>query len=89
MGSGANAWGTTPFSHSRIGPSAKRAAARKMSGGSLKSLKELSAGATYAVYYWAFSKDGFGTGQPAKPHKAAKPGKAHSGGWRGHHRLGN
>jgi Zn-dependent M28 family amino/carboxypeptidase len=82
--------GVPPLSAEGLAPdgdeAAKRAAARKMSGGALRSLKELSAGATYAVYYWAFSKDGFGTSQPTRPHK---PGKPHRGGWRGHHRLGN
>jgi Zn-dependent M28 family amino/carboxypeptidase len=66
---------------------ARKAARKKMRGGSLRALKELSAGATYAVYYWAFSKDPFGT----KPPKHEKPrGGRHHGGWRGHaHRLGN
>jgi hypothetical protein len=36
-----------------------------MAGGALKSLGELSGAASYAVYYFAASKDPFGT----KPHK--------------------
>ena len=48
---------------------AKRAAQRKMAGGALKSLDELSDAASYAVYYFAASKDPFGT----KQHKKAKP----------------
>jgi Zn-dependent M28 family amino/carboxypeptidase len=65
-------------------PAEKKAAARKMSGLALKSLKELSGAATYGVYYWAVSKDGFDTkphgGKPPKPHKGRK--------WRGHgHRI--
>src|SRR4051794_38329317 len=64
---------------------AKRAARRKMAGGSLKGLRELSAAATYAVYYWAFSKDSFGT----KPPPGKPPRPPHGGRWQGHHRLGN
>jgi hypothetical protein len=56
-----------------------------MSGGALRALKELSAGATYAVYYWAFSKDGFGTGTHGHGHGR---GTWHRGQrWQGHHRL--
>ena len=44
---------------------AKHAAQRKMAGGAIKSLSELSGAASYAVYYFAASKDPFGT----KPHK--------------------
>ena len=40
---------------------AKRAAQRKMAGGAIKSLSELSGAASYAVYYFAASKDPFGT----------------------------
>jgi Zn-dependent M28 family amino/carboxypeptidase len=80
--------GVPPLSAEGLAPdgdeAAKRAAARKMSGGALRSLKELSAGATYAVYYWAFSKDSFGTGGHGHGH-----GKSHRGQrWQGHHRLG-
>ena len=61
----------------------QRAARRKMAGGSLQSLKELGGAAAYAVYYFGFSKDPFGTNP--KPHKPPK----HRGGWHGHgHRLG-
>jgi len=81
--------GVMPLSAEGLAPegddAAKRAARRKMAGGSLRSLKELSAGATYAVYYWAFSKDGFGTGHPTKPEKP----RHHPWHWRGHHRLGD
>ena len=52
---------------------AKRAAQRKIAGGAIKSLTELSGAASYAVYYFAASKDPFGT----KPRK-------HSGSRRGH-----
>jgi Zn-dependent M28 family amino/carboxypeptidase len=62
----------------------KNAARRSMSGLALKSLKELGGAASYAVYYFGFSKDPFGTNP--KPHK---PPKHHGGGWHGHgHRLG-
>lgn len=64
---------------------AKRAAQRAMVGGSLKSLSELSAAASYGVYYFAASKDPFS----AKVHKARKQvRKAGRTGpdyaWRGH-----
>lgn len=64
---------------------AKRAAQRAMVGGSLKSLAELSAAASYGVYYFAASKDPFS----AKVHKARKQArKAGRTGpdyaWRGH-----
>ena len=53
-----------------------------MAGGALKSLSELSGAATYAVYYFAASKDPFGT----KPHKPHKPRRGHE--WHGHgHRV--
>jgi hypothetical protein len=54
-----------------------------MSGGALKSLKELSAAASYAVYYFADSKDAFGS----KPggHKPPK-GPRHDRPWHGHGR---
>ena len=39
---------------------AKAAAQRKMAGGAIKSLSELSGAASYAVYYFAASKDPFG-----------------------------
>ncbi len=81
--------GVMPLSAEGLAPdgddAAKRAARRKMSGGSLKGLRELSAAATYAVYYWAFSKDPFGT----KPPHGKPPRPRHGGHWRGHHRLGN
>ena len=61
---------------------AKSAAQRKMAGGAIKSLSELSAAANYAVYYFAASKDPFGT----KPHKPHKPRHGHE--WQGHdHRV--
>jgi Zn-dependent M28 family amino/carboxypeptidase len=63
----------------------KKAAARKMSGGALKSLKELGGAASYGVYYWAMSRDGF----DSKPHGGKPPKKPHRGrDWRGHgHRI--
>src|SRR3954469_19235366 len=42
-------------------PADKKAAARAMKGGSLRALKELGSAATYAVWYFAQSKDPFGT----------------------------
>ena len=45
---------------------AKNAAQRKMAGGAIKSLSELSGAASYAVYYFAASKDPFGN-TPHKP----------------------
>ena len=50
---------------------AKHAAQRKMAGGAIKSLDELSAAASYAVYYFAASKDPFGT--KPKKHKHVAP----------------
>ncbi|CUR61877.1 putative Aminopeptidase Y [metagenome] len=47
---------------------AKRAAQRAMAGGAIKGLTELSAAASYAVYYFGASKDPFS----AKVHKARK-----------------
>ena len=62
----------------------KRAAQRAMAGGAIKSLTELSAAASYAVYYFAASKDPFG----AKTHKVDKARKAGKAGpsykWHGH-----
>ena len=62
----------------------KRAAQRAMAGGAIKSLTELSAAASYAVYYFAASKDPFS----AKVHKARKTAKAGKTGpdykWHGH-----
>jgi Zn-dependent M28 family amino/carboxypeptidase len=55
-------------------PAEKKAAARAMKGGSLKSLKELGSAATYAVWYFAQSKDPFGT----KP-RGQKPNKGKRG----------
>jgi hypothetical protein len=43
-----------------------------MAGGAIKSLTELSGAASYAVYYFAASKDPFS----AKVHQARKAGKA-------------
>src|SRR4051794_214725 len=65
----------------------KKAAARKMSGGALKSLKEFSGAAEYAVYYFGASRDPFGTNQP--PHKPPHGHHGHHGGWwHGHgHRV--
>ena len=82
--------GVMPLSAEGLAPdgdeAAKRAARKKMRGGALKSLRELSGGATYAVYYWAFSKDPFGTKPPTRP---SKP-RHHRGGWNGHgHRIGS
>jgi Zn-dependent M28 family amino/carboxypeptidase len=60
---------------------AKNAAQRKMAGGALKSLNELAGAASYGVYYFAASKDPFGT-KPHKPHKS----RGHE--WQGHsHRV--
>ena len=61
---------------------AKRAAQRKMAGGSLKSLRELSGAASYGVYYFAASKNPFG----AKPHRATEVRSDYA--WHGHgHRV--
>jgi Zn-dependent M28 family amino/carboxypeptidase len=61
---------------------AKAAAQRKMAGGAIKSLSELSGAASYAVYYFAASKDPFGS----KP-KKAKPSRREQT-WHGHnHRV--
>ena len=61
---------------------AKHAAQRKMAGGAIKSLTELSGAASYAVYYFAASKDPFGT----KPHKHDSSRRGHK--WHGHtHRI--
>ena len=57
---------------------AKAAAQRKMAGGAIKSLSELSGAASYAVYYFAASKDPFGS----KP-KKAKPSRSEQT-WHGH-----
>ena len=59
---------------------AKNAAQRKMAGGAIKSLSELSGAASYAVYYFGASKDPFGD----KPHKR----HTSRGDWHGHnHRV--
>ncbi|MCY4727954.1 M20/M25/M40 family metallo-hydrolase [Nocardioides sp. STR2] len=50
---------------------AKAAAQRAMAGGAIKGLTELSGAASYAVYYFAASKDPFA----AKVHSARKAGK--------------
>ena len=61
---------------------AKRAAQRKMAGGAIKSLDELSDAASYAVYYFAASKDPFGT--KPKKQKTSRRGQE----WQGHgHRV--
>ena len=57
---------------------AKNAAQRKMAGGAIKSLSELSGAASYAVYYFAASKDPFGD----KPKKANSSRRGHK--WHGH-----
>jgi hypothetical protein len=59
----------------------KKAAARKMKGLSLKGLKELGGAATYAVYYFANSKDPFGT----KPGHG-KPDRHRRSRWQGHNK---
>jgi Zn-dependent M28 family amino/carboxypeptidase len=68
----------------------KKAAARKMKGGSLRALKELGSAATYAVWYFAQSKNPFGTkpgGGHGKPNKPGKRGRGPR--WHGHnHRIG-
>ena len=62
---------------------AKKAAARKMKGGSLRAFKELGGAATYALWYFATARDPFG----GKPHKPGKPN--HHRRWKGHnHRYG-
>jgi Zn-dependent M28 family amino/carboxypeptidase len=80
--------GVPPLSAEGLAPDGsdadKRAAARKMSGGALQSLRDLAPAAEYAVYYFGASKDPFGT--DAKPSKAHKP--RHRGSWQGHgHRI--
>lgn len=82
--------GVMPLSAEGLAPGGtdaeKRAARRKMSGGALKSLKELAAAASYAVYYFAASRDAFGT-KPGghKPPKWPRRGPR----WHGHeHRVG-
>ena len=55
---------------------AKRAAQRKMAGGAIKSLTELSGAASYAVYYFAASKD------PVR-HQAAQAQQARGAGTNG------
>ena len=53
-----------------------------MAGGAIKSLDELSDAASYAVYYFAASKDPFGT--KPKKHKTSRRGQE----WQGHgHRV--
>jgi Zn-dependent M28 family amino/carboxypeptidase len=66
-------------------PAEQKAAARKMKGGALRSLKELSGAASYGVYYWAMSKDGF----DSKPHGGKPPKWPPRHNWHGHgHRNG-
>ena len=76
--------GVMPLSAEGLGGATdaeKRAARRKMAGGAIKSLRELSAAAAYAVYYFAASKDAFGT----KPGGHKPPKRPHRGGhWHGH-----
>lgn len=82
--------GVMPLSAEGLAPGGtdadKRAARRKMAGGALKSLKEISAAASYAVYYFAASRDPFGTKPgghkpPKWPHRKQR--------WNGHnHRVG-
>ena len=57
---------------------AKAAAQRKMAGGAIKSLSELSGAASYAVYYFAASKDPFGTQaeEGRRSRGAGRPGTA-------------
>jgi Zn-dependent M28 family amino/carboxypeptidase len=65
----------------------KKAAARKMKGLSLKGLKELGGAATYAVYYFAQSKDPFGTNPPHGHTPPKWPRRGHR--WHGEgHRIG-
>ena len=52
---------------------AKREAQRAMADGALKSLKQLSGAASYAVYYFAASKNPFGS----KGRTAAKAGTSY------------
>lgn len=76
--------GVMPLSAEGLAPGGtdaeKRAARRKMVGGGIRSLRELSAAASYAVYYFAFSRDPFGT-KPGghKPPKWPRRGHKFSG----------
>jgi Zn-dependent M28 family amino/carboxypeptidase len=64
----------------------KKAAARKMRGGALRSLRELGSAATYAVWYFAQSRDPFGT----KPRGNKNSNKGHRGQrWQGHNKRRN
>ncbi|MDA0172190.1 M20/M25/M40 family metallo-hydrolase [Solirubrobacter taibaiensis] len=77
--------GVMPLSAEGLAPGGtdadKRAARRKMVKGATKSLREMSAAAAYAVYYFADSKDAFGT----KPGGHKPPKWPHRGGrWHGH-----
>jgi hypothetical protein len=61
---------------------AKRAAQRKMAGGAIKSLRQLSGAASYAVYYFGASKHPFGT----RTHEVKKSRSHYV--WQGHeHRI--
>ena len=61
----------------------RRAAQRKMRGGARRGYREMAGAASYAVWYFARSKDPFGT-KPRKPHRGR-----HNERWHGHnHRLG-
>ena len=57
--------GVPPISAGGLGgfpdDAAKKAAARKMKGGSLRSLKELGGAASYALWYFSTARDPFGT----------------------------
>ena len=52
-----------------------------MAGGAIKSLRELSAAAAYAVYYFGASKDPFGT-KPRSDKPPKWPRRGHR--WQGH-----
>jgi Zn-dependent M28 family amino/carboxypeptidase len=66
-------------------PAERKAAARKMKGGALRSLKELSGAASYGVYYWAMSRDGFNS----KPHGGKPPKWPPHHPWHGHGKRNN
>ena len=54
-----------------------------MRGGARRGYREMAGAASYAVWYFARSKDPFGT-KPRKPHRGR-----HNERWHGHnHRLG-
>ena len=77
--------GVMPLSAEGLAPTATDAEsappAARWPAASIKSLRELSAAAAYAVYYYADSKDAFGT----KPGGHKPPKRPHRGGrWHGH-----